>query len=795
MIFNYLKIALRSFRKNLSHSLINVIGLTLAITCSLAISLLVRDELSYDTFHQKGDRIYRLITQQTSGIGGFTTGVPMPLPLAIKTDFPEIEIVMQLDHFGGGRVTIPQEGGQPKVFIEDEGMVYVEDGFFQIFDWAWLSGDQSTALSKPNAVVLSQSYAEKYFGSDDVLGRSLTLDESIDLVVTGVVKDRPFNTDFPFEVMISFSTTATRRDMTAWNSTSSDDQCFMMLPKGMLPELIENRFEDFAVKHIGEDASKKRYILQPLSDMHYSTEVANMNYRSISQPMILAIGLIAVFLLVIGCINFINLETARAIKRAKEVGIRKTLGSKRVELIIQFLGETGLIVLISMLISLGLTEILLIYLRDFSSLPLEFHPFGNLLLMTQLIALVIIITLGAGFYPAMVLSSYKASEVLKGVASGRSGSKFGLRQILVSFQFAVSQLFIVCTLITMQQVNYIRNADMGFDKESIVDLTLHDNSLLKQEFIQSELDKIPGISNYALCSRPPFSGSVSATNINLMSTPDFDDVITHFKMVDENYINTYKLELLAGEGLVKTDTANRYVINETLAILLDFDSPEKAVGEFLNMNGMELPVSGVVKDFHTTSFSEKIAPVLLTTGHQSNRTVGIKIEPSQIRPVLASLESIWQQAYPDYQFEPKFLDEAIMDYYDSEQKMTKLLSGFSIIAIIIGSLGLYGLISFMVNQKAKEVGIRKTLGASSASIVRLFSFEFLRLLIVGFIISAPLAWIIMDGWLQQYVYKIDIGMMVFIAGLAGSMLIAFTSIGYQSIKVATSNPVEALKDE
>jgi ABC-type antimicrobial peptide transport system permease subunit len=408
--------------------------------------------------------------------------------------------------------------------------------------------------------------------------------------------------------------------------------------------------------------------------------------------------------------------------------------------------------------------------------------------------LILIITLGAGFYPALVLSSYKPSEVLKG-ASGASGKKFSLRHTLVSFQFAVSQIFIVCTLITIQQVNYIRDADMGFSKESIVDLSLHDNSILKQDFISSELDKIPGISSYTLCSHPPFSGSVSTTNLDLMSTPDFDDIMTQYKMVDENYIKTYELRLLTGEGLAKTDTATRFIINETLAKNLGFATPEAAIGEFLSMNGMELPITGVVEDFHSTSFSERIAPVLLASYPQRNHTVGIKIQAGQTPYVLAGLEAVWRQAYPDYQFEPEFLDEAIMDYYDGEQNMATLLTGFSVIAIIIGSLGLYGLVSFMVNQKTKEVGIRKTLGASTMVIIKLFSAEFLKLLGVGFIISAPLAWYIMDGWLQQFEYKISIGIAVFVVGLVMSGLIALSTVGYRSFRAAIANPVASLKED
>ncbi len=687
MIYNYLKIAIRSFRKNLTYSLINVFGLTLAITCTLAISLIVRDELSYDNYHTKGDRIYRLITAEKDG-SDYTTGVPLPLPLALKTDFPEFEQIVLLDHFRQGKISVPQENNQPKVFIEDQGLVFIEDGFFQLFDWNWLYGDKHTALRNTNSVVLSKSYAEKFFGTDDVIGKELTLNDSKDLLVTGVVADRPFNSDLPFDVMISFSTIKNERNMTNWGSVASDNQCFILLPKLMSPDIIESRFPDFAKKHLEEDAKKISYLLQPLRDMHFSTDVANMNYRSVSRPMILAIGLIALFLLLIGCINFINLETARAMKRSKEVGIRKTLGSGRRGLIVQFLGETAIIVIISMLVSLGLTEILLIELREFSGLPLSFHPFGNLSIFTYLIGLTIIITLGAGFYPALVLSSYRASEVLKSTVPGDRGRRFGMRQILVSFQFVVSQIFIVCTLITLQQVNYIQDADMGFSRELIVNLNLPDRSSTKQEFIRGELDKIPGITSYTLCTFPPFSGSVWGTNIDLMSTPDFDDQHVQYKMVDDKYLETYDIKLIAGDNFNRSDTATQFIINKTLMGQLGFSQPEEAIGEFLKLHNWQLPVTGVVEDFHTTTFTEKIAPLLLVNNQLNNQTIGIKIQAGETHKVLSILEPVWAEAFPEYQFEPEFLDEAIMDYYDGEQKMAKLLSGFSIIAIIIGSLGL-----------------------------------------------------------------------------------------------------------
>ena len=797
MLFNYIKIAIRAFRRNLSHSIINVIGLTLAITCSLAIFLLVSDELSYDKFHERGNRIYRLVIYASDGSNS-TPGVPLPLPLAFKTDFPGLERQILLDNFRRGKITIPQDGnqsGQPKVFTEDEGLVYIQDGFFQIFDWEWLSGDPAHALEKPNSVVLSKSYAQKYFGEDEYLGKSLTLNDSTNLIVTGIVEDRVFNTDFPFDVIISFSTVEKVKNMTNWGSVSSDHQFFVLLSDKQSLESVETRLPAFAVKHVKEAAEKIRFYLQPLEEMHFSTDVSNMNFRNISKPMLLAISLVALFLLVIGSINFINLETARAIKRAKEVGIRKTLGSNRVELILQFLGETAMIVMIAILISLGLTEILLIYLREFSSLPLEFQPFTSLWIVGSILILFFGITLGAGFYPAMVLSSYKASEVLKGSVAGGRNNKFGLRQLLVSLQFAVSQIFIVCTLITIQQIDYIRTTDLGFNKEQIIDLSLHEGSPLKQDVIRGEIDRLTGVASYTFCNYPPFSGTVWSTNVNLLSTPETEDMETNYKVGDEKYIDTYGIRLLAGKGLVNSDTANMVVINETLLQNFGFGNPEDAIGEFMSINGWQLPIVGVVEDFHTFGFDQKIPPLALIALPKYNRTVGIKIEAGKTVEVLAGLESIWKEVYPDYEFEPEFLDEAIMSHYESEQKMSTLLIGFSIIAIIICSLGLYGLVSFMANQKTKEVGIRKTLGASTIVIVKLFSLEFLKLLVAGFIISAPLAWYIMNGWLQQFEYKIAIGINVFIVGLLASGVIALTTVGYRSFRAAMANPVASLQED
>jgi putative ABC transport system permease protein len=797
MLYNYIKIALRAFSRNLSHSIINVLGLTLGITCSIAIFLLVGDELSYDTYHEKGSRIYRLITTKTDGSGS-TTGVPLPLPQAFNTDFPNLERQILLDHFRSGKITIPQEdsqSGQPNVFIEDEGLVYIQNGFFQLFDWQWLSGDAIHALDKPNSVVLSQSYAKKYFGEGEYLGKNLSLDDTTNLIVTGVVADRPFNTDFPFNVIISFSTVEKVKDMTNWGSVSSDHQFFILLSENQPLLTIDSRLPAFSVKYLDDDAKKIKYYLQPLEEMHFSADVSNMNYRTISKPMLLAISLVAIFLLVIGSINFINLETARAIKRAKEVGIRKTLGSNRTELILQFLGETAMIVIIAMIISLGLTELLLIELREFTDLPMEFQPFTNLVMIGSMILLIIAITLGAGFYPAIVLSSYKASEVLKGSVSGGSSSKFGLRQLLVSLQFAVSQIFIVCTLITIQQIDYIRTTDMGFNKEQIVDLSLHEGSFLKQDLIRGEIDKLTGVASYTYCNYPPFSGSVWSTNIDLLSTPEVEDIDTNYKLGDAKYIDTYGIRLVAGTGIVSSDTANRVVINESLLKALGFSDPEEAIGEFIKVNRWELPIVGVVEDFHTYGFDQKIPPLILMSYPKWNRTAGVKIEAGKTTEVLAGLESIWKEVFPDYEFEPEFLDEAIMSHYESEQKMSTLLVGFSIIAIIICGLGLYGLVSFMANQKTKEVGIRKTLGASTIIIVRLFSAEFLKLLIIGFIISAPLAWYIMDGWLQQFEYKISIGFTVFVVGLLLSAFIALTTVGYRSYRAAMANPVASLKED
>ncbi|MBK5279341.1 MAG: ABC transporter permease [Bacteroidia bacterium] len=800
MLKNFVVTAIRNLRRSKGSAFINISGLTLGITASLILFLLVRHQSSFDNYHTKLTRIYRVVHQSDGNQGkNYTSGVPPVLPEAFQLDFPEAEEVVFTSYRAGGLITIPQSQGVPKKYEEDKGIVYMQPNFFKIFDRKVLIGDAPSGLDDPGECVVSEQAALKYFGKQDARGEVLSFNGQ-EFKIVAIVEDYPDNTDFPFNVMLSYITIKSEKDKSGWHSIWSDEHCYFLLKQESAIAEIERRIPDFVTKHHGENRDHATYEMQPLSEIHFDDRYGNYNYSTTSRQMITSLTVIGIFLIITACINFINLVTAEAIKRSKEVGIRKTLGSSRAQLIFQFIGESSIITIFSVLLAVAVAQFVLVLLNSFidSNLSLNFSSDEGLWIF--LVTTTIVVALLSGIYPSVVVSGFKPVFAIKNGVNSKNSSGFLLRRGLVVLQFFISQFFIIGTIVLISQMNYFRNKELGFEKDAVITIPIPENDrrgftegASKMRTLREEVSRVNGIELTTLSNTPPSSGSVSATNFSIEGREE--NFGTQVKLVDGNYVELYGLELLAGVNILDLDTARGFLVNEKLASMVGFNDPQEIIGTTIKMWGQTLPVVGVIKNFHTMSLHEPIEATILLNRIRDYSTLSIKINPVNLQETIKEVQQRWEAAYSEHIFSYKFLDEEIKEFYEREEKMSTLLTIFTCIAIFIGCLGLFGLATFMANQKTKEIGVRKVLGASVQSIVLLFSKEYIKLILIGFALAAPLAWYVMGQWLNDFAYKIDIGPAIFIIGLGASFLIAMITVGYRSIRAATVNPVDSLKCE
>jgi putative ABC transport system permease protein len=802
MFRNYLKTAWRNLLRQKGSTLINIAGLTLGMSASLVLFLMVVHFSSFDNFHSKRDRIYRVVNQSEGNQGkNYQAGVPAVLPDAFRNDFPEVQEVVFMSYRANSLVTIPQRAGESKKYQEERGIVYTEPSFFKIFDRPVIIGDALKGIDEPNEAIVSTSLAKKYFGREDAIGEVLKFEDR-EFKITAIVEDAPTNTDLPFDLFLSYSTVKREREENGWNSIWSDEQCYFLLKQEENIHSIEARLAPFAKKHIGnDDFDKTEFMFQPLSEMHYDERFDVYSYNTTPKAMIYAFGVIAFVLILTACINFINLATAEAIKRSKEVGVRKSLGSTRGQLVRQFLGETTLVTVISVLASVALAELVLSVLNPFLEMNLSFDFSNNSLIWIYLGSITIVVSLLSGLYPAFVISGFSPALVLKNQLSNKNSSSYFLRKALVVFQFLISQVLIIITIVIVLQMNYSSKKDLGFQKDAILFVPIPEREtplaegtgVSKMRTLRDQMLKITGVENASLASTPPSSGNVSGTNFSIEGITD--EFGTQVKQIDGNYLDLYKLELIAGQNVQDGDTATGFIVNEKLTSTIGLKDPKEIIGKNLRMWGRTLPVVGVVKDFHTVSIRQPIEATVMMNRIRGFETLALEVDMRRAQDVIATLKEKWEQSYPDHLFDYTFLNESINTFYEGERRMSVLLSVFTSMAIFIGCLGLFGLATFMANQKTKEIGVRKVLGASVESIVMMFSKEYLKLIAIGFVIAAPLGYLAMNAFLEQFAYKIELGPGVFLLGLAITLIIAMLTVGYRSLKAAIVNPVKSLRYE
>lgn len=806
MIKNYLKIAWRNIIRHKVYAAINISGLTVGIAACLLIFVVVRYELSFDTFQPGYNCTYRIVTK-TGREGGIhdNPGIAAPATDILRLKFPEAKVA-SLESSYGSQVTVPANSGSQandKKFIENTGVMFIEPQFFDVFKSTWLAG-QPSVLKDPEMVVIDKSSAIKYFGDwKSAMGKTLKMDNVLTLKVAGIINDAPANTDFPLKVLVSYITwkhhakAYNYRDN--WDMTSSSHQVYMEFPASVSLSTINHQLLSFSDKQFkNKGANKKVLTAQPLSTLHFDTRFGDtLGDHMTSMATLRTLSLIAVLIIVMASINFINLSTAQSVGRSKEVGIRKVMGSSRGQLIVQVLGETTIIVLIAVVLAAMVSEVALPYLKDIASVPDNIGIF-NADALFFLACTVLVVVVFSGVYPALVVSGFKPVVALKNKINAASVGGIPLRRTLVVAQFAIAQLLIIGTFVAIRQMSFVNNADLGFDKNAVLiipgytdSISLHKMQAFKQALLQN-----PAVQSASFASDAPSSDNNSATNFNFNHSkkdPGFD---VFLKIGDADYFKTFGLRFIAGNGYDISDTMRQAVINKTLMQKLGIVHPEDAIGKTISLGGPGwASITGVVEDFKTNSLRETVKPIVIYPQKVYESEVAVKVRTWNLTATVASIQKLWENTYPEYAYNGFFLDENIAKFYKQENQLALVYKIFAGIAIFISCLGLYGLVSFMVVQRTKEVGIRKVLGASVRSIVFLFSKEFMILITLSFIIAVPVGWYFMSGWLQNFAFRISMGADVFIIAILTSVTLAWVTVGYKAVRAALANPVNSLRSE
>jgi ABC-type antimicrobial peptide transport system permease subunit len=742
--------------------------------------------------------------------------VPFPMPEGLKTAFPQLEQVAPVYASHNDELQVLDDNGTPvKNFKEQSGVFYTSPSFFNMFNFPLLAGSYES-LKDPNNVLLTKEIAETYFGDwKAALGKTIKITgyysmgaglfqfPATALKVSGVLATIPANTDFQLKLVVAYGTDFTGDkeygfQQPQWNQSAPDFGCYVLLPPNISFENFNQQLSTYARK-VQSAGNKDSYIIQPISAVHYDAATGNYSNKTISHELLNVLWLIAAFILLIACVNFINLSTAQAVNRAKEIGVRKVLGSNKSQLQLQFIVETFLIVTSAVILATIITILALPYVNQLLELSLSFNILGNPAIILFLLTVTIVVTAFAGFYPSIVLSRFNPVNALKSKLTANTVKGISLRRGLVVFQFIIAQALIIGTLIIVQQMNYFMDQPLGFDKDAIVNVPYRPDSTggkltdyLKQQLLSN------GAQAVSFSSTPPIED-----DNNMFTSFKFDHALKDedfqaiTKFADNDYVPTYKLQLIAGKNLKPSDYTQEFLVNESFVKSLGLQKPEDILNKEISiMDGLiKCPVVGVLKDFNDRSLRQHLAPLLIATNATMYRQASIKLSTTNISSMMKAIKKIWEQTFPNYVYEYRFLDDKIASFYKQENQLSQLYKIFAAIAIFLSCLGLYGLASFMAVQRIKEVGIRKVLGASAGSIVYLFSKEFIILIAIAFAIATPIAWYYMHQWLQDYAYRIDVSWLIFLAGGIVAIIVALATISFQAIKAAMANPVKSLRTE
>ncbi len=802
MLRNYFTVAFRSILKDKFYSLINVFGLMLGISSCIFITIYINDEISFDRFNTKANRIYR-VTEfiETEGSGERSSSAPFPTgPTLVEEYGTMIESQVRFFDFQSPTILITERDNK-KEFNEPH-VLFVDSTFFQLFDYEVSKGDKATALQNPNSVLLTESAAQRYFGSEDPIGKILQIEGRQDLIVTGVMPNSPRNAHFQFEFLVSFSTlrnffNGQYPQTWYWNPCWT----FVLLKEGVNPADVEKYFPSFIEKYFPDFIRKEaRMALQPLTDIHLKSDLEFEMEANSSEENIYVFTIIGAFILFIASMNFMNLSTARSAKRAKEVGLRKTLGSQRRQLIFQFLLESLIISLVAILLAVVMAMAGLTSFNMLAEKSIDYTIFLNPIIIGALVAIFIVVGVGSGLYPALVLSSFVPIKVLKD-SQAKGGRGAILRKTLVVVQFSLSIIMIISTVIAINQLDFLRKSDTGFNS----------HQLLYISALRTPITRTYPAFKKELEQRADVSGVTGVLDV-LGSKHQGDnfrfegmDKSKLFSViwVNHDFFNTFSLEIIEGREFkenITTDDSLALIINEALAKQMGW-APEEAVGKPFEYQQYKGEIIGVVKDFNFVSKHKKIEPLILqlrsNPGHFnfSLKYVAIKLESKDLPSTVAAIEAKWKELAPGRPFDYFFLDQELDKLYKDEEKLGKVAGIFSVLAVIVACLGLFALASFMAEERKKEIGIRKVMGGSVRQIVMLLSKDFSKLIALAFIIACPIAWYAIHSWLSNFAFHVEISWFVFILVGIVTLLIALLTISYRALQAAFANPVNSLRNE
>lgn len=801
MLKNYLKIALRNIQKRKGYSLINVTGLAIGITCCLLMLLYVRYEVSYDRFHEGADDIYRVALIDESP----QTRTPHPMAQAMVRDFPEVEHAVSLTPIWGPGLTRPTYSVRYEDRRYDErNILAVDSTFLDVFSFPVYAGDAEAALRELFAILLTQSTARKYFGDTDPLGKRLTINDDTEVVVGAILEDVPANAHFHFDFLLSYVTLKQ-----AWQGSPFFEwedfghYNYIRLAPGASPQAVEakipawiQRYLDLSPEDVEElESGRAALRLQPLTDIHLRSHLRWELESNGHITYVYLFAAAALFILLIACINFMNLATARSANRAKEVGVRKTLGASRKQLALQFLGESILYSALAIAVALVFTELSLPLFNALSGSELSLDDLNSGTLIAGLVGIVLLTGLVSGSYPAFFLSAFRPARVLKGQRTARTDGAW-FRKGLVTFQFALSISLIIGTLVISDQLHFLRSQDLGFDGDQVVVVPIKDEAMrTRYEAFKDALTQSSQVLHASAVSNVPGS----RFNRNNIQWQDAPPVGVAELRVDEDFFETLGITLEAGRSFSRAfpaDVGGAFILNETAARLFDWETPLQEEIRWLDEDSTYVaPVIGIAQDFHVASLRERVGPVIIQMWPGSFNYVLVKIKPERIPETLAFIEQTWTSFAPDRTFEYSFLNEDFRALYQAEEQTGTVVALFSALAVLVACLGLFGLAAYAAEQRTKEIGIRKVMGASVRSLVALLSTDFLKLVGFAFLVAAPLAYVAMHRWLHEFAYRVDISWPLFLYAGLTALGVALVTVSYQALRAALADPVKSLRYE
>jgi putative ABC transport system permease protein len=788
-----------------SFTIINFLGLSIGIA-AIAILYLVADyEKNFDRLHANGKQIFRAVSErEVNGKKEYEAIVPYPTAKYFRAEYPGA-IATQVDFDRERNIKI----GNQAAFTQ-KNLLFADSLFFQVMDFSkiknfWIKGNPAKALDAPNQAVITESTAKRYFGKEEAIGKTIRLDNKVNLEIVGVVKDIPASSHLPVNLIISYSTLnkdlmgGLDPDYWGWRSNG---YCYIKLPNDAAKHHALAALNNIVQKNARDEQDKKeKFMLQDLSAIHFDSTYEDSNPGYTVTPGYLRMLLIlGCFILLIACVNYINLSTSLAFTKSKEVGIRKTIGASRLQLFTHYLSETVLVTTIAAIIGLTIAYIMVPSVNQLLDKSVDPKSLLQIGFLWKAIVFILLISLISGSYPAMILSGFNPIDSLKNqlVIPGRSSTLF--RKGLVVFQFTASIALIICTIVIARQVKYFNNISLGFNKEAVVEVELPVSDSAKIESFRALLQNQSGISKFSFCMGAPISDNGFSTSMKAPELSDNADYSIKLIPCDENYLDVYGIKLMAGRWFLPSEqkaNGEAMVINMTVAKTLGYKNAADALGKKIKIgvNNFNPTIIGVTQDFHTSSLHESIKPLALIPFHHFYYSAGIRLEPANIRGTLAMIEKAWKKVYPDDVYQYNFIDETLATRYEQETRDYNLFKAFSGISIFICCIGLWGLIAFVVVRKTKEIGIRKVLGATVSGIVGLLSKDFLKLVLVALVLASPLAWYFMNKWLDNFAYRVDVSWWIFLLAGAFALVIALLTISFQTIRAALSNPVKNLRTE